>query len=131
MMAMKNILIQGGDRTPHVAFDFQAGRLAMKGESYPEDAAAFFGPILQALRDFMEQPGAGPVVLDLEMSYFNSSSAKALMNLFLILEKAAQQGVSVTINWHYHEDDDTMLESGEDFAEDFKKAAFHLCPIAG
>lgn len=130
-MAMENILILGGDRTPHVEFDFQSGHLVMKGESYPEDAAAFFGPILQAVRDFVSSHGGGTVTLDLEMSYFNSSSAKALMNLFLILEKAAQQGLAVTINWHYHADDDTMLESGEDFAEDFKKAAFHLRPIPG
>jgi hypothetical protein len=129
-MAMENILIQGGDRTPQVAFDFRRGHLAMSGESYPEDAAAFFGPILQAVREFVGMPDSGPVVLDLEMSYFNSSSAKALMNLFLMLEKAAEKGKTVTINWRYHADDDTMQESGEDFAEDFKKAAFNLCPIA-
>lgn len=128
---MDKILIEGTERTPHVEFDFSARRLSMKGESYPEDAAAFFGPILQSMREFVGAGGAQPVVLDLEMSYFNSSSAKALMNLFLLLEKAAQQGMPVTINWWYHEDDDTILESGEDFAEDFEKAVFKLCPITG
>lgn len=130
MASMENITIAGGDRTPRVSFDFQSGKLAMSGESYPEDAAAFFGPIQAALRDFLAMPDAASVVFDLQMSYFNSSSAKALMNMFLMLEKAAQQGRGVTINWHYHEDDDTMLESGEDFAEDFSKAVFKLCPVA-
>jgi len=126
---MDKILIEATERTPHVEFDFSARQLSMKGESYPEDAAAFFGPILQAAREFVGAGGTQPVTLDLQMSYFNSSSAKALMNLFLTLEKAAQQGMPVIINWWYHEDDDTILESGEDFAEDFEKAIFKLCPI--
>ncbi len=126
---MDNILIEGTERTPYVECDFSARRLSMKGESYPEDAAAFFGPILHAVREFLGGEGRLPVALDLEMSYFNSSSAKALMNLFLMLEKAAQQGMPVAINWWYHEGDDTILESGEDFAEDFEKAVFKLCPM--
>ena len=127
---MEKIIIKPGERTPYVEFDFPKGYLLMRGESYPEDAAAFFGPLLQSLREFIGGLDGGAVVMDLEMSYFNSSSAKALMNLFLLLEKAAQEGVSVTINWRYHEGDDTIQESGEDFAEDFEKAVFNLCPIA-
>lgn len=128
---MKKIIVESGERTPYVEFDFPRRHLLMRGESYPEDAAAFFGPLLQSLRNFIDEPDGGAVIMDLEMSYFNSSSAKALMNLFLMLEKAAQQGVPVTINWRYHEGDDTIQESGEDFAEDFEKACFNLCPIAG
>lgn len=128
---MEKIVIESGERTPHVEFDFPECRLLMQGESYPEDAAAFFGPLLQSLREFLGGLDGGAVVMDIEMSYFNSSSAKALMNLFLLLEKAAQEGVSVTINWRYHEGDDTILESGEDFAEDFEKAVFNLCPMTG
>lgn len=126
---MNNILIEETERTPYVEFDFSTGSLVMKGESYPEDAAAFFGPILQALRKFTETGSSQTVVFNLELNYFNSSSAKAIMNMFLLLEKAAQQDRSVTINWWYHEDDDTMQESGEDFSEDFEKAVFNLCVL--
>ncbi|MBS4096704.1 MAG: DUF1987 domain-containing protein [Sulfuricella sp.] len=127
---MEKIIVQAGDRTPYVEFDFPNGHFLMKGESYPEDAAAFFGPLLQSLRKFIDTLDGNALVMDMEMVYFNSSSAKALMNIFRLLEDAAQGGASVTINWRYHEDDDTMLESGEDFAEDFKKAAFNLLPMA-
>lgn len=125
---MEKILIEASERTPHVEFSFETGKWLMRGESYPEDAAAFYGPILQAVREFAGGSGGCGVILDLEMNYFNSSSAKALMNLFLILEKSAQQGREVVINWHYHRDDDSMQESGEDFSEDFEKAVFNLCP---
>ena len=35
--------------TPEVNFDFSAQRLVLKGEAWPENAAAFFRPLLQAI----------------------------------------------------------------------------------
>jgi len=32
------------------------------------------------------------------------------------LEKIKKQGVEVSINWHYTDDDEEMLEAGKDFA---------------
>ncbi len=125
---MQTIQIEPTERSPAVDFAFDSGRLRLTGESYPEDAAAFFGPLLQALRDYAVSLGDRTVVMDLEMAYFNSSSAKALMNMFQILEDAAEAGAEVTVNWHYRRQDDAMEEFGEDFAEDFENAAFNLCP---
>ena len=121
------LLIEAGERSPRVLFDAAKGTLHISGESYPEDAAAFFGPILRALEEQLDQPGQR-LLVDLELVYFNSSSAKALMNIFQMLEEAAAKGRPVTINWHYHPDDDTMEEFGEDFAEDFKHASFKVMP---
>jgi hypothetical protein len=66
-------------------------------------------------------------VFDLELTYFNSSTAKALMNLFKVLEEAAKHGTEVLINWHFAPDDDAMREFGEDFSQDFHACAFNLC----
>src|SRR5579871_4728367 len=86
------------DRSPAVDFDFAHGHFTMSGESYPEDAAGFFGPLLQGMREFVGS-GDTPAQVDIEMAYFNSSSAKALMNLFQLLEQAAAAGRKVVINW--------------------------------
>lgn len=124
---MQAITIEAGERSPRVEFDFASGRLRMQGESYPENAAAFFGPLLKALEQHLDEPGP-ELVFDLDLAYFNSSSAKALMNIFQMLESAAASGRRIRINWHYHADDDTMQEFGEDFSEDFEHATFTLCP---
>ena len=124
----KHIKCEPTDRSPAVEFDFARGHFTMSGESYPEDAAGFFGPLLQGMRDFVGGGGT-PALVDIEMSYFNSSSAKALMNLFQLLEGAASSGRKVVINWRFREDDDTMREFGEDFSEDFVHAQFNLCPV--
>jgi hypothetical protein len=126
---MKNIRIEATERSPNVDFNFVDGKLAMGGESYPEDASAFFGPIVQAIRDFIGSLGSGKeVVFDLDFAYFNSSSAKALMNIFQLLEEAGEKGIKISINWHYQDGDDTMEEFGEDFAEDMEFITFKLCP---
>ena len=127
---MQKIICAPTDRSPAVEFDFDRGRFSMSGESYPEDAAGFFGPLLKGMRDFVATNEAKDTVLDIEMAYFNSSSAKALMNLFQLLESAAASGRTVVINWRFRPDDDTMREFGEDFSEDFVHARFNLCPIA-
>lgn len=122
---MQNLDIAATERSPAVTLDAGSGRLAISGESYPEDAAAFYGPVLEALRAALVEKPA--LAVDIQLAYFNSSSAKALMNIFQMLEKAAQAGAGISINWHYHADDDTMQEFGEDFAEDFSAATFTLC----
>ena len=128
---MDKILYPANDRSPLVDFDFDARRFLLDGESYPEDAAAFFGPLLESLSVFLKSENKDGLVFDLKLAYFNSSSAKALMNMFQMLEEAAENGLPVTINWHYHPDDDTMEEFGEDFSEDFGAADFKMRPIEG
>ncbi|ACA16274.1 conserved hypothetical protein [Methylobacterium sp. 4-46] len=123
---MDRIQIPPTSRSPEVEFDFAAGRLAIRGESYPEDAAAFFGPLLQALRGHLAAGGTEPLTLEIALAYFNSSSAKALMNLFLPLEDAAAGGRPVCVRWVFAEGDDAIEEAGEDFAADFTHARFEM-----
>lgn len=123
---MEKLEITTTDRTPLVSFDFEKGRLKLKGESYPEDAAGFYGPVLSALDAYLENLRSGTCRLDLELVYFNSSSAKAIMMLLEKLDRAAADGASVEIYWHYDPDDDTMREVGEEFGEDIEHALYHL-----
>ena len=125
---MEQIIIEATDRTPNVIFDFENGIFRFKGESYPEDASAFFGPLYQALDTFLDGTFENNIVFDVQFEYFNSSSAKVLMNLFQLLEDAAENKNKTTvINWYYNEDDDTMQEFGEDFASDMEHTTFNLC----
>jgi hypothetical protein len=123
-----NIAIAATSRSPEVHFDFTQGIFLIRGEAYPEDSARFFGPLLRSLRDFLDTSSTMPLMFEIELVYFNSSTAKALMNLFQVLEIAADGGREIRVNWHFAEDDETMREFGEDFALDFKACSFNLCP---
>ncbi|MGD9610953.1 MAG: DUF1987 domain-containing protein [Desulfovibrionaceae bacterium] len=115
--------------TPEIRFDAASNRHVMKGECYPENAAAFFGPLFAWVKNYLSQQPAGPVVFDLELVYFNSSSSKALLDLFEILEKAATAGTRITVNWRYDKDNDIAGECGEEFAEDAKALSFKLMAL--
>lgn len=126
---MDNLKIAATERSPAVDFDFAAGRLSLKGESYPEDASAVFGPIFSALEAFLGAARECEVAFDFDLTYFNSSSAKALMNMFQMLDRAAESGCRLTVNWFYASDDDTMKEFGEDFSEDLGHVTFNLVAV--
>lgn len=124
---MENLIIAATERSPQVAFDVTAGTLSIRGESYPEDASGVFGPIFAALRDYLAD-GAGKFLrVDFELIYFNSSSAKALMNMFQMLDNAGDARIEV--NWQFMADDETMKEFGEDFAEDLEHVVFNLVAV--
>ena len=128
---MPNFKIAATDRSPEVNFDFERNILRLKGESYPEDAAAFYGPVFAALDDYLARLGEGACSFEFELIYFNSSSAKVIMSLLEKLDRVASDGASVTITWHYDVEDDTMLELGEEFGEDIEHAQFRLMKLVG
>lgn len=123
---MDNIKIEATDRSPEIDFDFGANVFAIRGESYPEDVTAFYGEIISDLQKHLGGMDDGKVRFDFELIYFNSSTAKVLMGLFDMLEEVAGNGLSVNINWHFDEEDDTMEELGEEFAEDLDAAEFNM-----
>ena len=126
---MKPLIIAPTNRTPAIDFAFDNHHLSFKGESYPEDTAAFYGPVLENLQQYLAQVDNVTIVVDIELAYFNSSSAKAIMNIFQMLESVAAKDKAITINWYYQEDDDTMQEFGEDFSEDLVHVTFNLCRL--
>jgi hypothetical protein len=124
-----NTFIPAQERTPEVDFRFAEARLSLKGEAYPEDAAAFFGPLLRSLADYCEATRGQALRVDLQLEYFNTSSAKALMNMIQTLEAAARAGTQVDLRWHFQKDDEVMREFGEDFAMELEHVQFQIVEI--
>ncbi|HAW19252.1 MAG TPA: nuclear pore complex subunit, partial [Flavobacteriales bacterium] len=53
-------------------------------------------------------------VVNIQLEYFNTSSSKCILDVFKKLESVNGK-TTITINWHYEEDDEDMLEAGEDY----------------
>ncbi|MBF0220455.1 MAG: DUF1987 domain-containing protein [Gammaproteobacteria bacterium] len=122
---MDSITIAAQERSPEIDFDFANHTFLIKGESYPEDVSEFYGEPIAALKRYLEAQKGSEIVFNFELIYFNSSSAKVLMNLFDTLDMAAEEN-TLTINWIYESDDDNMEEMGEEFGEDLEHATFNL-----
>ncbi len=123
---MENIKISPTERTPEIDFDFSHNIFKIAGESYPENVNDFYDDILEKLKRHLSQLSNATVILNFELIYFNSSTAKVLMELFDLMEEAAEEGNRVEVNWIYESDDDHMEELGEEFGEDLEKAMFNL-----
>ena len=127
---MESRTIAATDRSPEVRLDVANRVISFAGEAYPEDAAAFWGPILQDMQSIAEQEPEELLQVDFRLAYFNSSSAKALMNIFQLLESAAETGAKIRVRWYFQDGDDTIEESGEDFSEDLKAVEFESIKLA-
>lgn len=126
---MEDIIIPPSKRTPEINFDFANGLLGIEGEAYPENALTFFAPVLTSLRMYLQTKPDHDVVMDIRMEYFNSSSTKALMNIFKIMDEAVEAGTRAVVRWHYKKGDDIMQEFGEDFSEDLRFLGFEMVEI--
>ena len=120
------MIFEKSQRTPQV--EIASNRCLIQGECYPENIAEWSSPILDALRETLESSSQDYNV-DLELYYFNSSSAKFLFDFFEYLDEAAGEGRTININWRYRTEDDTMQEAGEDFQEDIEACKFELVAI--
>lgn len=127
---MNTITIAKTTRSPEINFDFGANRYAIKGESYPEDVSAFYGHLLEKIETHFSTLTGTEISFRFELIYFNSSTAKILMELFELLDEAGKRGNTVTVTWAYEQDDDNVKELGEEFGEDLKHATFTVEEIA-
>ena len=109
-------------RTPMMEISGSSCRIV--GECYPENIQEFSSPVMTELKSVV--PDSGSYTVELELFYFNSSSAKFFFDFFEFFEEKAEAGLSVNVKWNYRLDDDTMLEAGEDFAEDMINCKFEL-----
>jgi len=50
-------------------------------------------------------------------NYFNSSTSKMLYDILKKIKNIQNQGISVQINWYYNEEDEEILESGDELSK--------------
>lgn len=115
---MSDMHIAATDRTPEIQLSIADGIFSMRGESFPEDVAAFYGQVIMAI-DALASTIQGPLKVDVAMVYINSSSIKAMFRIFEGLENVRKNCHPLTITWHFQDDDDIMQELGEDFKDRF------------
>jgi hypothetical protein len=113
--------------SPHVLADPEKGLLCLSGESYPENSFEFYGPIGDWVAGFLARD-ARPLVLEIRLTYLNTSSIKCLIDLLDAMEEAHRAGRTVALNWFYDPDDDRAMELAEEFKEDLT-LPFTIIPL--
>jgi hypothetical protein len=108
---MENIILQPTPKTPSVKLDAQSGMVEIKGRSIPENSLEFYKPLIEWVEKYAVDSQSETNV-HIQLEYFNTSSSKCLLDFFKRLETINNK---VVINWYYEQDDEDMLEAGEDY----------------
>ncbi len=124
---MEPISIEGTAKTPTVKFDAESGLLEIKGRSIPENSIEFYKPIVDWLEEYSDNSKELTQV-NIQLEYFNTSSSKCILDVFKKLEGIHKGKSEVVINWYYEEDDEDMLEAGEDY-ESIIRVPFKMIEI--
>lgn len=122
---MKNINIQATATSPAVNFDLGKNIFEISGCSRPEDVVEFYGPIIdwiielkRCINDKLKAEHANnPMVFKINYDYFNSSSAKYVLDMVMHINSLFKDGLNVKIEWFYKKEDEDMLETGQEFTD--------------
>ena len=134
---MDTLTIHATEFTPEVVLDPGANRFEISGESRPENAGKFYQPILEWLDQYhslrywqdnkFKGEGNAPV-FEFKLEYFNSTSAKFILDILKKLEVFKKDDLVFAVNWYYEDQDLDMKESGVEFAK-MTEAPFQLLQI--
>ncbi len=124
---MESLIIEGTTKTPDVNFNAEKGILEVKGRSIPENSIEFYKPLVDWLEEYAQSP-LSKTQVNVHLEYFNTSSSKCILDVFKKLETIHKNKYDVQINWYYEEDDEDMLEAGEDY-ESIIRVPFKMIEI--
>jgi hypothetical protein len=126
---MEKYTNEGTSKTPTINFSLNEGILEIKGRSIPENSIEFYKPLMTAI-DTYSTSVKPATTLNIHLEYFNTSSSKCILDVFKRFESIAKNGNSIIINWNYEEEDDDMLEAGQDY-QAMVNLPFKMVPVAG
>lgn len=111
--------------TPYVLIDEDQGYMRFEGESFHENAIDFFEEINNWIKVYMKSDFQ-QFTFDCKLHYFNSSTAKILVNMLMYMDRCVDESKKVTVNWIAAEDNEIIIECGEDFADEVKNLDFQI-----
>ena len=124
---LQKLYIEKTKGTPEVVFDPEQNTLILRGQSYPENAFKFYLPVFEWVDQYLAQFNS-PILMEVKLSYINTSSSKCIMMLLEKLEDAFQKGADLKLNWYYDVENESELECAEEFQEDVN-FPFNIIPL--
>ncbi|MEN3040804.1 MAG: DUF1987 domain-containing protein [Bacteroidia bacterium] len=126
----EKLIIQPTFTTPEIRFDPESYYFFIGGNSYPENSLKFYGPVLEWVQNWATKitPSTKLLTVEIHLEYFNTSTAKVLLDFFRLLETLYERGQSIQIRWLYLQEDSEMEDAGLDYQAAIK-VPFELVPI--
>lgn len=124
---LKSLSIEAKEDTPNVSLNKQNGLFEISGRSFPEDASAFYAPVISWMEEYIKEP-CEETSFCFDLEYFNSTSVKQLLEILLKLKEIAAAGQKVHVVWTYRKHDELMAAKGEEI-QNIVDMTFELRPL--
>lgn len=116
---MESLIRDKSETTPQLDFNIDEMLFSMEGECRPENVLTFFEPIITWIDEFKvwapQHSAKKTLNFNFNLEYYNSSSAKFVFNIFKRLKEIDDNGIAVTMHWHYDILDEDLLECGQEY----------------
>jgi hypothetical protein len=125
MSDMDNLFIAPSHTTPEILFSPEENIFRVSGISRPEDVRALYYPVIEWIEQFADNlidnqirkySAENPFRFQVDLKYFNSSSAKFLYDILIELKRLHSSSIPVIVEWYYEKDDPDLLEAGNDLS---------------
>ena len=123
---METLDIKGDEVNPSIHLNHFENKFSITGESRPENPLKFYGAsfkwfndyfnYIYILNDLEHSKIQISKTIKIDLEYFNSTSAKVLFDLFVLLKVTGKEKFKINfeIDWFYHADDLDMLDAGKE-----------------
>jgi hypothetical protein len=124
-MPIKKLYINPTNVTPEVNFSPEENIFLIRGISSPEDVRALYNPVFEWVKKYIDDllkvrsnryTLNSPLKFTIDLTYFNSSTAKFLYDIFLEMKRLIASGIPFCIEWFFEEDDPDQKEAGADIS---------------
>ena len=124
---MKNLIYEETRKTPKINFDYDSGIFEISGRSIPENSYEFYKPVMDWLDAYCETTKKQTIV-KVFLEYLNTSSSKYIFDLFKKFETIhkSDKEHTILIEWFYDQDDDDMIELGDDYRDMIRGVPFEM-----
>lgn len=101
---------------PSVDFEVASGKCVINGESFLEETAKFYTPLVNWIVNYLKDHQS--LEFTFGLTYFNTSTSKWILTMLSELRKQQESGRDITVNWYFHEDDIDMRDDILNYMED-------------
>ncbi|NPA68386.1 MAG: DUF1987 domain-containing protein [Chlorobi bacterium] len=124
---MESIYVKKTKKTPLINLDLKENIFQIKGPSFSEDILAVYEPVIKWMEEALPELKK-ELTCEFYFTVLNSASHKKIFQILIILNSFMDRGKKIKVKWYYDEDDEDIMEMGEDLTE-LINLPFELIPV--
>lgn len=123
---MEHVYMKETHESPKVEVNQEFGKITIRGKSTLVDPKDFYKNLLHDMLEYLKLPRS-LTTIEFHLCYMNTSSSKWIFHLLKSIEKNKTIRNTVTIDWYYEYDDESVQEAGEVY-QSLIKIPFNIIP---